>query len=386
MARPADGGRRLAFRRFLGRNVLSHQVDCALEMGCEAILCMVDGIGQDVIESQHRAEAAKVRFQTIADTRALAALVKADDEMFVLGDGVLPDPDLVNDQLGQGRGILAFPADQAIARGFERIDAAQAWAGAMLIRGAAAERLMELPSDAEAASALVRIGLASGVRMVALDPEVLDRGEWMLAAQDDRLAERERDWIRRHVDPSGFSAPGNAIAERIGLRLARDIVGHRSELAPTWVAVVSGALAALASLMGHPLIALGVALPMAVALPVASAVDRVSRIGERFRGRLPVQATLRWAADFLLVGLIAQAARPDGGAAWVAFVMSLSLVGSLKIAERHARPGIRELFGDRILLLALLIPSAVLGVLLPIVALLTLVALAAVVLTDITTD
>lgn len=386
MARLPGSDQRRAFRRFLGRSVLSHQVDCAIELGCDSILCMVDGVGQDLIESQHRAEAAKVRFQTIADTRTLSSLVRADDELIVLSDGLLPDPDLIGESLGDRRALLSFPADPAVTRGFERIDANRAWAGVMTVRGDCVERLAQLPPDVEAASALMRIALQSGVRTVPLDPAVLSEGRWEVARDAHDQAEREQAWIGKHVVAASFAAPGRAIAERIGMRLARDIVGRKSERIPLLLSIAAGLLAGVAGLLGRPLIGLLFALPMVFGIPVATVIERVSRIGGRIRNRLPLLRLLHGATDLLIVALLAMVLPGIEEAGWLRLFIAAQLILALRVGQRFGRGWFKELAGDRILLVSILAAAALTGYILPVTAGMALATLGCLLVLRTTTD
>ena len=46
---PGRGSRKAAFRPFVGRSVLSHQIDCARALDCDMVLCMIRGLGPEAI-------------------------------------------------------------------------------------------------------------------------------------------------------------------------------------------------------------------------------------------------------------------------------------------------------------------------------------------------
>lgn len=366
---PDHKGRKRAFRVFAGRSILSHQLDCATDLGCESVVCLVGGLGQDVIACQHRAEAAGVRFQAIEDLRRLSGLVKADDEVFVIADGLLPDTDEAIRLLAERPGVLTFSADPALGLGFERLDSERAWAGMLRTRGQSVERLSDLPSDAEAASALLRIALQSGVRQIPLDPALLANGDWLLRADSAMLRAREKRWIFGRVSPASFAAPGLATAERIGSRLGRDIVGTRLERVPLFAAVGAGVLAALLAAFGKPLLALSLGAVMAVLLPIAGVIQRLGRVSRNRKKRFGVDTTLRASADLLLVALVSLAI-PIEGPAWLRLFVPAVLFGLLRLGEQlthepaaqESSASWRALYSDRIVLLALLLPAAFFGV------------------------
>lgn len=366
---PDHMGRKRAFRVFAGRSILSHQLDRAIDLGCESVVCLVGGLGQDVIACQHRAEAAGVRFQAIEDLRRLSGLVKADDDVFVIADGVLPAGEEAVHLLAERPVVLTFPTDPALSLGFERIDGERAWAGMLRTRGQSVERLSDLPPDAEAASALLRIALQAGTRQTPLDPALLANGDWILRADRPTLLAREKRWIAGRISPVSFAAPGLATAERIGGRLARDIVGSRLERIPLLAAVIAGVLAALMATLGKPLVALSLGTAMAVLLPIAGVIQRLGRMPRNRTKRLGVDTTLRASADLLLVALVSLTV-PVEGPAWLRLFVPAILFGLLRLGERltlgmnrqESLAGWRALYADRIVLLAVLLPAAIFGV------------------------
>lgn len=366
---PDQRGRKRAFRIFAGRTILSHQLDCAIDLGCESVACLVGGLGQDVIACQHRAEAVGVRFQAIEDLCRLSGLVKAGDDVFVIADGLLPSAEEAVGQLAERPAVLTFPIDPALRLGFERIDGERAWAGMLRTRGQAVERLSDLPPDADAASALLRIALQAGSRQTPLDPALLANGDWLQRADQATILAREKRWISEQVSPVSFAAPGLATAERIGGRLARDIVGTRFERVPLFAAVGAGVLAGLLAVIGKPLVALSLGTIMAALLPLAGVVQRLGRAPRNRARRFGVDATLRAGADLLLVALVGLN-MPVQGPDWLRLFIPTILFGLLRLGEHltlhsetRGRPASwHALYADRIVLLALLLPAAFFGI------------------------
>lgn len=373
-------------RWFLGRSVLSHQIDCAIALGCQSIFCLVDGVGQEVVECQHRAERAGARFQTIGSSHALPKLVRGGDEVIALADGLLVDPDILTEKLPGEAAVLTFPIDNVAGLDFERLDADRAWAGVLVIGGESVEFLRQLPADADAASALMRIALQSGAPAISLDPAILTEGRWGATVREDGLAAREQAWIGRQVATTGFCAPGQAIAERIGLRLARDIVGRRMERIPMLAALVFGLLAGLATILDKPVIGLALALPMSFCIPIAAIIEHVGRSGQQETSPPAALRIMRIASDVLLVAIVAQALPPISDFAWLGLFVSVVLFLVLYNGAHFAPSPVRALFADRIVLLAILLVGAIIGLLLPLAAGLVVVALLAMMAGRITAD
>lgn len=375
LADPAgSGGGRLAFRRFAGKSVLSHQMDCAALLGCTRVICLTGPSGPDFAAARGYAERHDLRFDTADSVLRLIAMVSADDDVVLIDDGVLPDRAVLIPALeGPGR-VLAFPADPALELGFERLDATRAWGGALRTRGDCVARLADLPPDCDLGSSLLRVALQSGARVVELDPAPLAEHSWMKRVDTQVSSESEWHWIARQVQPAPFHAPGVAVAERIGLRWARDAVGGRWARAPHLAAVIAGATALLSALAGAPLVGLGLLLAAFAALAIAGIFDRVEALGARPAGRGVLITVASWIGDGLLLLLLSKLVVTVPG--WLELALPVALILALRMGA--AQPGLawRRLFGDRVLLLAGLLPAAWFGWSTVAVAIVTIAALA----------
>ncbi|MCB2089176.1 MAG: hypothetical protein KDD98_10185 [Sphingomonadaceae bacterium] len=215
MADADDGaGVPIAFTRYGAHNLARHQLEQALDFGCEKIVALCHGMSPDILALQHAAEAAGARFHAITGARPLSGLVSAADEVLVLADGLLADGDALAGLLGERPGVTVLPAAKAVPAGFERIDGERAWAGAMLLRGSMVERLADLPPDSDPASALLRIGLQAGTRMVPL-PDIEDSSsDWILVREPAQLETASERAMLSRLRPTGWFAPFRALADR----------------------------------------------------------------------------------------------------------------------------------------------------------------------------
>ena len=354
-----SAGERPAFRRFAGKSVLAHQLDCAAHLGCERVLCLAAALGPDLGAAKAHAERVGLRFDIVESSLRLQALVAAQDEIVLIADGILPDRAVLIENLSGGPAVLAFPEEPALERGFERLDATRAWSGALRTRGDTVARLADLPSDCDIASALLRLALQTGARVVELDPAPLVEGTWQRRVDRQTAQAKEWLWVTRQVRPASFAAPGRALVDRIGLRWARDAAGGRWRRAPHGVAVAAGALAALAGFFGWPLLGLPMLLLASSGLAVAAVFDRVAALGAppRKPGRaMTVAAVVR---DGLLAALVSMQVMTVP--AWLGAMLPVVLIALLWLGEAIGGPRTRALFGDRILLIAAFIPPAYLG-------------------------
>ena len=370
---------RAPFRMLAGARLVERQLDIALAAGCEVIACLADTVGREVIELQHRAEAGGARFIALREPRKLSGMVAASDELLVLAPGVLPHEDAVLRHLAKP-GVLVFPADPAVDRGYERIDAHFAWAGALLVRGNAVEHLAQLPDDVDTPSALLRIALQSGVRTHPLEMRLLDENVWLRDPSPEELAERERSWVAGHADVAPFTAPGLAIAERMGARLARDTPGERLPRFLALGTVAASLLALSLGLAGWVSSAFALAATAVTLFAMEGVVRRVTTAGQ-VRPRVPmIVQILTVLIDPLLVLLIALASPED--TQWLRLFVPAILVGLLHLGERVSALRWRRSYADRVVLVSILLPAVLLGIVQPVVGALALAILISIFVTS----
>ena len=213
MMEPAHAGGTMprAFLRLGGATLAQHQLIVALAAGCERIACIARALTPELIALQHEAERAGAKFHMISGARALSGLVTANDELLVIGEGLVAAlPDAL-DMLGDAPAILVLPAQTAVPQGFERIDLNHAAAGLMLLPGRLVERLNDLPADAEPTSALLRIGLQAGIAQRGVAEPAVSAGHWLMVRDEEAAHAAELDWMQRHTAGRG-KAPGMALA------------------------------------------------------------------------------------------------------------------------------------------------------------------------------
>ena len=339
-------------RDFLGRSIALHQMDIALSLGCERILCLARG-GAQLAELEQHARETESSFVQVRTVAALRSEISASDEVLVFANALLPDCNAMKafDQAG----ILAFPAGDATPLGYERIDATRAWAGVMLTPGAIAAGLADLPDDIDPVATWLRLALQSGVGIVPLDPQLLHDSKWSFRPDADTLAFREKRWIADHARPVDFRAPGLAIAEKAGLRLATDLAGSPYRNAAT--------LTALALLLGA-LVFAGLALPVFAFLLVGLAfiLERMGRVVHRvdWQGvRKHNWLSLDHLTDLTLALILVFTTPQELG--WLRGFVPLVLGGLLYLVRTDGPPGLRVTCEDRSVLAVLLASASVFG-------------------------
>lgn len=213
----AGGSDPAALRGYLpigGRSVLRHQVGLALSFNAKRIVIMAEAISGELVALQHVAEAGGAQFHVVPTVRALVPLIAPEDDVIVLGDGLLAMPDAVHDLVDSGPVVLTLPIEPALPLGFERIDINNASAGVMRFAGRIAAGLADLPPEWNPQSALLRLAIQGRVVQRAVPAALLDDGRWGIVRNEPEAQVAERRWLRLHTRRSGGGAksPGEHLA------------------------------------------------------------------------------------------------------------------------------------------------------------------------------
>lgn len=286
-----------------GRSVLARQVDLLRAQGCERILCLCDRVDGEVLRMQAAVEASGGTFQALRGFLHLPAMVRADDELVILADGLVPDPAMVRDLFGTGpqpHFVACLPADSALVSrypdDFERIDATRHWAGLLAMRGAPVQRLADFLPDADAISVLLRLALQDGTPCRELPEENPAPESWLLATGAAALAKQEQALISHAAGDIDWLRPSQAAA-----RLAARALGPRGLVRGPLVALLTAAVLLLggvwASALGVPSVGLALATCGVFGAALADALGAMQRLlmGE---GASPkARARIGWGAD-----------------------------------------------------------------------------------------
>lgn len=348
-----------------GRNVLAWQVALLQSLGVERVLCLTDGTASAAILSeQHNVEARGGAFHVLKGFAALPALVRAEDDLIILTDGLVPSPEVVRTLIAREsalpRVVAAIPADHALANDhpedFERIDAARHWAGVLAMRGAAVQHLADFPDDADAVSVLLRLALQAGTPCSDLSLRELAPENWLLATSGETVALHQQALIADAASASDWRAPMTAMAARLVRMLAPRGLEQGG--------VVAGGLALALLLGGVIAAALGAPAAGLVMTGLAAFAARVSCDYNALAKRLRREdrpdrggALLTAAVDTLtaLTLWFALAPWPE----WQPLaVLGPLVIGLMRLAKSESDTALAALASDRAsLLLALAVPA-----------------------------
>lgn len=348
----------IGLQPFAGRRVLALQIDAALALGCERIVCLAESASPEIAELQRQAENAGARFNAITAHRSLSGMVSANDEVLVLAPGLLVDGNWLVDRFSQRPGLAVLPIEIGLEHGFERIDRDRAWGGALLVRGDAVEALTALPPDGDAVAGLLRIALQRGVRAIPVPESSLDDGRWSLVRSANHARRLEALWLGRHVPSPGFSAPG----EVGGYAAARFLSGKSHS--QIW-SVALGMIAILLAVGGGVAGWSGRIAGGLLALVASAAVGSIAYHFHRFlRAGQAGGLTRAFPAirnSILDIALVALSLGTREGEEWHGVYVALVLVAAMRLSEEAAAPVWVRPLSDRALVLLLALIAALLG-------------------------
>lgn len=340
-----------------GRSLARHQLDFALAQDCRKIVVHGHGASKEAIELRHAAEAAGAQFQVVRGVRDLPAAVRGDDRLLVLAHGLLPDSTLAFEQLEAGYGVLVLPADAGWSAGFERLDLASAWGGAMVLPGRVVAGLDALPEDAEPIAALLRLARQAGVPERPLAEDELAEGRWQIVRTAQAARAGEPGWLRRRLPPVSPFRPTAWLAGALARRFGPAWLGTpRSSFAFPVLAVLglAGGLAAAWFGLSPPAFAALAVSALAIEAEDALHLLRGSIfIKKSDSSRLSFALRLMWDAVLVGIGVLAI----DGSRAHRVFA-PLVTGAVLRLPPPPPETGWRALAGDRGILAILLAVAA----------------------------
>ncbi|MFC3174270.1 hypothetical protein ACFOD9_08400 [Novosphingobium bradum] len=361
-----------------------HQVTLALAAGCGRIVVMAREYLPEMAELQRESERGGAAFHVLTGSRGLSPLVSAADEVLVLAEGLLPTTGDALRLIGTGQAVFLQPAESGIPAGFERIDLNHASAGLMLVPGRLVDRLMDLPPDADAGSALLRIALQAGVAQRPVPDEVRAGGRWLLVRTEAEAQAAEDGWMVRHTS-GGPPTPGPLLARYLARRFGPAVL--HANATGLLVPYGTGYLIALA---GFGLAWFGLAWLGLVCIGFGCVLQRTAALlGRLQREALAVRLGSAWRSvvsagvlDLLIVAILVLARAPLPGESLLerGFAPAV-LMGLVRLLPRAFPAGWSAWLADRLLLCLLLALMAAGGVIAPgLLALVLLLLLAGLVL------
>lgn len=371
LRRSEDGTALRAALPLAGRSVLAWQAALLQSLGVERVLCLVDAPTKEVLDLQHELEARGVQFHALRGFGALPALVRAEDDLIVIADGLVPAPALVHGLFGREKAaaltrvVATIPAAHPLAaahpENFERIDAARHWAGVLAMRGAPVQQLAEFPADADAIGLLLRLGLQAGTPQSDCAAREFETEDWLLAADAEAVAQHERALIARAAPPADPRAPTRALAAAAVRALVPRRLGQGAQVASGFAltALIAGVLASAAGLAATGLLLAAIG---AFAAEAARGFGHIAARLRREHTEPRFGAALAAAVDLMAGGILWLALAPPP--AWQPLaVLGPVAIGLVRLLSRAGDTALAVTASDRAGLLLLLALAAAFGVL-----------------------
>ncbi len=247
-----ESGELRALLPLAGRSVLGWQSDLARRLGCERVICLCEAPTPEILALQQETEARGGEFHAVRGNAQFVALLRADDELLVMLDGLVVDRDLADELITPDdrwtKAVFTCKPDDehgaSLPDDLERIDAERIWTGLLVMRADTAQKLAELPADGDAISLLLRIALQSGVKGIDVPQSALRDGDILLGSSPQELAGRQRALIETSSMPRIWSGPARALAIVAGRQMEHAGVRHGVELSGALgvVLMVAGAV------------------------------------------------------------------------------------------------------------------------------------------------
>ena len=261
----------------MGRSIADRQVEFALSAGCDTIVLIGNGASDEAIALRHIAEKAGSRVQVAAGPHALGSLAGHRGSMLVMQPGLMPLDRHLADVATMGKGgIMVLPAGVGVEAGYERIDLDRAWAGLLVLPSELLLSLQQLPDDADAAAALLRIALQAGLPEFRLEEDALTEGSLVLVRDESDATAAEDRILARALTQVPVRSASQWLAKWVLQVGARRLVARPNSVAALLFGAMLLTVAGVAvGAIGH--FYLGLAM-IAVAVPVLDVGQGLGRL------------------------------------------------------------------------------------------------------------
>ncbi|KQX25566.1 hypothetical protein [Sphingomonas sp. Root720] len=324
-----------------GRTLIEHQAGLATAAGAAHIVVLVERVPAVLAQAIDRLRRQGARIEIARSVADAIDRFHPAERIMLVADGAVAAQGAI-DALADEAGValLALPDTQDYAA-FERIDAAERWAGYALMDKATLEATARMLGDWDLSSTLLRrLVQADAVRIDALDPSgerplpppVLAIGPAAIGPIEAGLMRRadpgEGNWVELHLHRL-VAAPliGPLIARQIDQRL---------------VAYAAVGIAWLAALLAGCKLFWGAALLLPIGAATASAAQRMTRIWGGVAEPAALTALARHAAALAVLVLLTRLLAAEGGWGWwlVAALLPAALAGAaaLDVVVAAIRP------------------------------------------------
>lgn len=292
-----EGGLR-AVLPLAGQTLIEYQARCAAAVGAAPLVVIVERVPPALHEAFERLRSDGIPVIAVSDPLEAASRFEPCGMILLLGDGIVPTPELMGQIAVEGEPVVATLADDQEHERFERVDGQSRWSGVALIDGHLLASTAAMVGDWDLQSTLLRRALQDGATRIRLNA---DTGEPLLIDGPEQLSGFEQAMV------SASRGARRDFTSRLLLAPVEDFATARlieTSVRPAWLiwtALLLTILAAAAFLKGWASIGLGLLL---LSLPLDLIAARIAVLRLRPLPTTLLSQRLLWpAAGMALLAL-----------------------------------------------------------------------------------
>jgi hypothetical protein len=187
-----DQGGLRAVLPLAGQTLIEYQARCAAAVGAAPLVVIVERVPPALQEAFERLRSDGIPVIAVGDPLEAAARFEPSGMILLLGDGIVPTPELIGQIAVESEPAVATLADDAEHERFERVDGQSRWAGVALIDGHLLASTAAMLGDWDLQSTLLRRALQDGATRIRLNA---DTGEPLLIDGPEQLSGFERAMV-----------------------------------------------------------------------------------------------------------------------------------------------------------------------------------------------
>ena len=298
-----------------GRSLIEYQAGLALAAGADHVLILVERVPAALAQAVDRLRHGQTRVEIARSLSDAIDRLHPEERILLIADGAIAPQDAVERLAAAPAPALLAVPDGPGHEDFERIDAADRWAGFALFDKRFLESTAQMLGDWELGSTLLRrLVQGDAGRIAALDADAgLGAPGPMLVTGPAPLGAIETGLLRR-ADPGEGNWAELYLHRRIASPLIGPLIARQIDRGlVAWAAAGLAWLAAAAAAF-HLFWAAALLLPVGAA--VASAERRMARIWGGPGATMTIPAVARQAGGLAVLLLLARMLDSEGGWGW----------------------------------------------------------------------
>ncbi|MEO6359798.1 MAG: NTP transferase domain-containing protein [Sphingomicrobium sp.] len=323
-----EGGLR-ALLPLAGQSLIEYQARCLAAAGIAPIVVLIERIPPALNEAFERLRIDGIPIVSVGDGMEAATRFEAGALILLLGDGIVPPPDMIANLVNGGETAVLTVADDTEHERYERIDARSRWAGVAIVDAHLLASTAAMLGDWDLQSTLLRRVVQEGAIRI---PVGVESGEPLLVDRAEQLADFERAMI------AASRGARRDFSSRYLLPPVEDFVTGQLIEAPIrpawliWGALTLSVLAAAAFFKGWPIVAMACLL---LSTPLDLIAARIATLRLRPLPAKMLSRRLLWPVAGLALLALGWWQNSNGGG-WGSVVAALAAVAFAEAARAEA--------------------------------------------------